>query len=367
MRFKLKLPENRKIIIFDDEGYNPKEINKIINLEECFLLKVRKKNIKEIYINPKILFYTLFYILVKKQKISVAYFSSIILMIRPKLVLTRNDNLISFSLTAKNLEKKFKFLAIQKAARYEYGEPFYDKKNKKKIYIPEFACFGEVEKNIAKKHNLKIKKFFVCGSLKLAHLIEENKIRNEKEKSFDICLISESSTGWNKLYPGFEEAIGKIAHYTSKFAIENNKKLIIAGKRKTSHFNQIEKQFYKKYLIGDFEIQLNNGWNSYELSSKSRLTIGAVSTLLRETLSLKNKILSFNFFNHDAWNFPINGICNFKDANYSEFKKRLEEILSLNFEEYEKKLSKNISYLMNTDLNYLTTKKLKNRISEIVN
>ena len=146
MRFKLKLPENRKIIIFDDEGYNPKEINKIINLEECFLLKVRKKNIKEIYINPKILFYTLFYILVKKQKISVAYFSSIILMIRPKLVLTRNDNLISFSLTAKNLEKKFKFLAIQKAARYEYGEPFYDKKNLKKIYIPEFACFGEVEK-----------------------------------------------------------------------------------------------------------------------------------------------------------------------------------------------------------------------------
>ena len=42
-------------------------------------------------------------------------------------------------------------------------------------------------------------------------------------------------------------------------------------------------------------------------------------------------------------------------------------MLSLNFEEYEKKLSKNISYLMNTDLNYLTTKKLKNRISEIVN
>ena len=54
-------------------------------------------------------------------------------MIRPKLVLTRNDNLISFSLTAKNLEKKFKFLAIQKAARYEYGEPFYDKKNLKKF------------------------------------------------------------------------------------------------------------------------------------------------------------------------------------------------------------------------------------------
>ena len=102
-------------------------------------------------------------------------------MIRPKLVLTRNDNLISFSLTAKNLEKKFKFLAIQKAARYEYGEPFYDKKNLKKIYIPEFACFGEVEKNLAKKHNLKIKKFFVCGSLKLAHLIEENKLEMKKK------------------------------------------------------------------------------------------------------------------------------------------------------------------------------------------
>ena len=29
MRFKLKLPENRKIIIFDDEGYNPKELIKL--------------------------------------------------------------------------------------------------------------------------------------------------------------------------------------------------------------------------------------------------------------------------------------------------------------------------------------------------
>ena len=49
MRFNLKLPENKKIVIFDDEGYNPEEINKIISLEECFLLKVRKKNINEIY------------------------------------------------------------------------------------------------------------------------------------------------------------------------------------------------------------------------------------------------------------------------------------------------------------------------------
>ena len=367
MRFNLKLPENKKIVIFDDEGYNPEEINKIISLEECFLLKVRKKNINEIYINPKILFYTLFFIFIKKQKISVAYFSSIILIVCPKLVLTRNDNLISFSLTAKNLEKKFKFFAIQKAARYEYGEPFYDKQNLKKIFIPEFACFGEAEKDLAKQYNLNIKKFFVCGSLKLSHLIEEKKIKKENKKFFDICLVSESSMGWNKLYPGFEEAIGKVAYYTSKFAQENNKKLVIAGKRKTSHQNFLEKQFYKKYMVCDFEIQLNNGWKSYELSSKSNLTIGAVSTLLRETLSLNNKILSCNFFNHDAWNFPLDGICNLKDVSYSEFKKRVQEILSLSFDKYEEKLSRNISYLMDIDTNELTTKKLKNRISELIN
>ena len=56
MRFKLKLPENRKIIIFDDEGYNPKEINKIINLEECFLLKVRKKILKKFTLILKFFF-----------------------------------------------------------------------------------------------------------------------------------------------------------------------------------------------------------------------------------------------------------------------------------------------------------------------
>lgn len=68
MSFNLKLSENRKIVTFDDEGYYQEEISIMINFEECFLLKVRKENIKEIYINPEILFLHFIFYFRKKRK-----------------------------------------------------------------------------------------------------------------------------------------------------------------------------------------------------------------------------------------------------------------------------------------------------------
>ena len=88
----------------------------------------------------------------------------------------------------------------------------------------------------------------------------------------EIISVSTDTPFVHKAWHDHSEAIGKVAYYTSKFAQENNKKLVIAGKRETSHQNFLEKQFYKKYMVCDFEIQLNNGWKSYELSSKSLLT-----------------------------------------------------------------------------------------------
>ena len=70
-------------------------------------------------------------IIIKNFKIS--YLVSLILEINPKIVVTNIDNSIDFSLVARRLFKKIKFLAIQNAARYQFDEPFYDANIKKNI------------------------------------------------------------------------------------------------------------------------------------------------------------------------------------------------------------------------------------------
>ena len=78
-------------------------------------------------------------------------------------------------MVAKQLHKKIKFLAVQNAARYEFDEPFYDKNQNKKYFIPELACFGEYEKSLYKKHKIDVKNFFVIGSLTLTEYLNQKK------------------------------------------------------------------------------------------------------------------------------------------------------------------------------------------------
>ena len=362
--YKFKLPDQKKIIIFDDEGYNSDECKKILNLNECFVLQVRNENIDKVYFTFKLLKKFLYFYLIKKQKYSIAYLCALISCINPKLIITRNDNLLSFSLVSRVLEKKHNFLAIQKAARYEFGEPFYDKQNLKKIFIPELASFGEYEIDLYKKYNLKVNNFFVCGSMKLSCFLEEEKYESHNNE-FDICLIDENSAGWDKNYLGFEAAVGSVADLTIKFAKKNKKKLIFIGKRKNDKAIKNAKLFYSRHVRSDFNIELNEGWNSYKKVNASKVVIGFQSTLLREALVLKRKILSCNFTGHTAWDFPLKGICQLNNNNYDEFEKRVFKLLDMNFKEYEDKLSNKISYLINNDLKSSTNHKLKRRIYEL--
>ena len=196
---------------------------------DYFVLKTRLNHINKIYISHTIVCnFLINLIIIKNFKIS--YLVSLILEINPKIVVTNIDNSIDFSLVARRLFKKIKFLAIQNAARYQFDEPFYDANIKKKYFIPELACFGDYEKSLYKRHKIEVKKFFVIGSLTLSDY-QKKKKKSFIDKKYDVCLILEESTGWNNLYSGFEESLGKIAQFTVKFCKEKKLNLIHAGKR----------------------------------------------------------------------------------------------------------------------------------------
>lgn len=358
------ITKNIDIIIFDGEGDSVQKISEVCKNYNIFVLETRDHRVKKIYLNLKIIFkFIKYFILLNKLWIS--YLSAVIECINPKLIVTFIDNSYQFSKIAKILHKRYNFLAIQKAARYEFEE---DPKSVKNIYIPNFICFSQFEIDYYQSKKINISNFYIGGSLNVA--LFEDFLKNEENKKnilnekFDICLLSEPSPGWNKKFLHYEESIARIAEYTIKFSKIHKKKIAFAGKKVgVAAYEEIN--FYKRYLKEEFKILPRNinCFSSYQLMSNSELTIGMVSTMLRENLSRQKKILSCNFTNNSIWDFPISGLCFLKDCKFEDFERRVLEILGASSAEYFSKLNKKPDYIMY----YSSTLSAKKIISSKIN
>jgi hypothetical protein len=342
------------IIIFDCEGKDA--IEALIFKKKFKVLSVRYEKISEIYANVKILnfiFNNLF-----KYSLKQLYLIALIKCFSPKIIITQIPHSIEFSVLAKHFEKDIKFIALQHGHHDIYS---LEKKLKKKIYIPDFFCFSDYEKNLYGKNNdVKIKNFSPVGSLRasLSKEYSDKKKENLKLK-YDICLISEYSPSNKKLFPGtdglqlipsYPDHVGKIAYFCHKLRDEENLNLIFCGDAgPNTIYQNIENDFYSKFLKGfKFEIlqKERDTFPTYINLLKSKIVIGGYSTILREALGLRKKILSCNFTENSILDFPLDEICLFKKNNYSEFKNVVMKILSMNDDEYFKKINSNKDFIM---------------------
>lgn len=284
------------------------------------------------------------------------------------MIITFIDNSYSFSKIAKLLDKKYSFLAIQRAARYEFEE---NPESIEKIYIPNLFCFSQFEIDYYRSKKINVNNFYIGGSLNFALFEDFSKKEENKKKmldeKFDICLISEAAPGWNKKFPYFEESIAKVAEYAIKFSRIHKKKIAFVGKRLGEAADN-EIKFYKRYLNEDFQIISRevNSFSSYQAMVNSELTIAMVSTMLRENLGKCKKILSCNFTNNPIWDFPISGLCFLKDCEFKDFESRVLEILRISIDEYFLKIDKSANYIMHYSKDLSAKELLSRRISSFL-
>ena len=78
--------------------------------------------------------------------------------------------------------------------------------------------------------------------------------------------------------------------------------------------------------------------------SQSEVVVSTMSTMLRENLYLKGKVLACNFTPTNIFNFPIKGICSLKNCSYYDFNKRLIYLKKISNKEYFLKIKKNNYY-----------------------
>lgn len=382
MILKFKNPKKKQIVVFDGESLI--DLKYILRKKKFFLIENRKERIKIIYCSFSFILFCIlnfFILFFKTRNLHTVYLYTLIKKINPKIVLTAIDNSFKFSILAKLLEKKIKFIAFQNANRFDYQHNYYlFKKNirksnfNSKYFIPNFFCYGEHEIKECKKYKINVKKFYPLGSLRLAnffHYLKINKIKLNKKK-YDICLISEPVNGLNKRFniSNMEKSFANIARLTIKYCKKNNLKFIFLYKRfEGTLSHNLELNFYKKFLNdNEFNFLKKNSmikrgpYSSYLGLFQSKVAIGGYSTLLREKIACDEKILSMNMKNNNLLEFPINGVCKLKNFSYEEFEKRLNLILKLNIKKYIKSLDRPTSYIMNYKKKFNLIKKINDII-----
>ena len=378
LKITFKKPNNKNLVVFD--GMSNHDLTFILNDFEYSVIENRKDRIKEINLSIHLLAYSILYfykiIIKNKLNLNTLYCYALIKIINPKVIITSIDNSVQFFQISKLLEKYYFIMSIQKHNALEI--PISDYRFKKKltnldfnseVYIPNYFCFGEEEIKLSKEWNLDIKTFYKCGSIRSSnyfHHLKENDIKIQKDK-FDICFISESAPGHNARMGReyLEEGFGKLAKFTIKFAIDNNLKFIFASKRKEGSIrSQIELDFYKKYLDkSEYKYLLNNlnkkkdHYASFNVLFQSSVAVGCQSTLLKDKISRKEKILSCNLTNFDMYNFPIKGVCSINNCDYKAFSTRLKKIKEMSLADYFKDI--NPEQIMAYDPKESTIQKIK--------
>lgn len=307
----------------------------------------------------------------------IAYFSALLRRLNPAIVITYIDNSELFHEVARANHHRMRFLAIQNAARVDVVE--LSAKAASRIFIPEFACFGEYEKDLYFGKGAQVGRFIPIGSLREAYFRrywQQAAPAAANVYDYDLCVIAEAAPGWNRMYPGSEDAMGNIAKYAVRLAREKGLKLVIAGKRDISpgqvrahiHQRDTEVDWYRKYVGDEVAItpRVRDQFTTYGLTVRSRLSLALMSTVLRETASRGGRVLFCNFSGDRRWDFSVDGIWSLKEDSYEAFADRVMALLALSDEAWREKSAKMATYVMNNDDRNPTHVALEKIIAEAV-
>lgn len=315
-------------------------------------------------------------LLLKGNSLQVSYYVSLIKTIKPAIVITFIDNSDLFYKVARLGHYFTRFLAIQNAARCDIKELSSEKG--KQIYLPEFACFGKYEIDLYTSKGAYVEKFYPIGSLRESYYrqfrTKQNKIN--RTKTYDLCIVAEASPDWDKLYPGFEDAVGMIAQFAVRLCREKKLKMVIAGKRDIDqnstraaiHTLDAESTWYKNYIGDEISItpRIRDQFTTYELISSSRLSLAMVSTTLYEGASRGERVLFCNYSGNDLWDPPVDGIMSHKEASYESFAEKVMSILEMDENDYRENTKDNVNYVIRNNNEIPTDTFLEEHISKAI-
>ena len=353
MRYKVKYLFNKQCPVFVVGPDNDAMIRDLFNETDYYYFD---HSACILPINAKVLFLTVYYYF-RLYSLKSAYLTALIHSLSPDLVLTVIDNSIYYFRAARMLHERSRFIAIQNGVRFDvWSRP---KAWTDEIFIPEFACFGQNDKDIYTRLKAKVGKYHLIGSMNelffKAHTNVYSELTKGSEPDYDLCIISEDFSVEDEDTPGIHNAVGMIAAFAQRYAKENDLKVVIAFKQKEHVKNRLgmtESDVYSEFVdFNDVESVFRDRddakWTSYETTCRSRVTLGIVSTLLLEAASRGSRVLICDFFGA-PWTLGAEAplALSNTELSYEKFSNALTQLMSESDEEYMAKRKQQIDYLM---------------------
>ena len=368
MRFKFKNPKKVDIIILDSNGV---DLFKKYVIDKKHSYDVVESNLNTIYITPLMLWMIIknIFRIKNKEKNILSYLYkinllSVLNLYNPKIILTFTDNNLLYHWLIRN-DSTISYLAIQNGIRQKFEFDILKKLSSIEINHDYYFCFGEYDIDFHKKMGFSIRKAFACGSLKLGI---SDLISREITNKYDICLLSNYK----------KKSSIKNCHITNEISENNllldkyikdycdkNKKSIIIALRSTK---DAEKNYYKS-IYGDdtnFTTGQIQSYSSYTASIQSEITVGYQTTLLLETLAIKNKVLHIDFTKNNIF-FDYDSPIKHEFISFKEMEKELNTIYSMDINDYEISIKTQQKYVMNYNSNNPPHQIINAHINEIIN
>ena len=368
MYLKFINPKKVDIIILDG---NHESLFKNYLIDKKHSYSVVESKIDTLYITPLMLWIVIKNILRIKNKekrilgyLYRIYLLSVLNLHNPKLILTFSDNNLLYHWLIRN-DKTISYLAIQNGIRQKFEFDILKRLSSIEINHDYYFCFGDYDIDFHEKMGFSINKPFACGSLKLG--ISQLKLKKISKK-YDICLLSNYKASSRTQNCDITKEISEnnilLDKYIKEYCTKNKKSIIIALRS----IEKDEKDYYKS-IYGDsinFTTGLTESYSSYMASMESEVTVAYQTTLLLETLAIKNKVLHIDFTNNSIF-FDYDSPIKHKFSSFIEMEKELNSIYSMDINDYIESTKSQQKYIMNYHSDNPPHEIINDQINRIIN
>ena len=379
-RLKFSIPKHSDFIIFDEahSQYLLKIINKrhsvyiikqrppyyFINfsLIGMFITSLPKLSLVKIYNHPRGILVGVF------SEVRLIYYRSLILLIKPKAVITYIDNNVIFNELSQSL-KKIPFIGIQNGVRLVHEKA-------RNYHVQHLFSFGNNESSYFKNIGYKAENFYPCGSfIASQHLRYKEEPLNNK---YDILIAScwRGNIGYPIDQVDSMNSMREMDTLISKYIKKNNIKAAVAlrNERDGVHWfvpeigRNEEEYFHDIYgnSVDLIDVDFKSR-NIYSLINKSSLIVSGFSTsVLLEAYGFQKKIMYYNFTNKDIYHSIFDDSIVSSNSVFESFSKELDKLIQIKQSDYVDKHSFNMKHYMSFPKDYNVTKFISKKIEEII-
>ena len=163
--------------------------------------------------------------------------------------------------------------------------------NKREFLLPHYFTFGEYEKDLLKKYNIKYQSCKAVGSVKLGLFLEKNtRIKNNRNC---ICFISQYVPLINEFKDDCVKRLKTVYSNLITWNNENERRSIRIAMRNNKNDNYYinEVNFFELPKAADIELINNTDYSSYKAGLDSSIVVTIDSTLGFELFGLGKKVL----------------------------------------------------------------------------